>query len=160
MLRPVLAMCVLPLLVSFPYPAPLSQNRVHIGRDIVIAAEQPANRSVCILCSTRVEGPVHGSVAVFAGNIYVDSAVHGSVLDFGGRITLAPSASVGGGVLVFGGQLYQDPAAKIGGRRIVLSPIVFLPLLVLLGVLIAGSILLLRRLFPHGLGTYPPLPRF
>ena len=160
MLRPVFAMCIFPLLVSFPYPAPLSQNRVHIGRDIVIAAEQPANRAVCLLCSAHVEGPIHGSVAVFAGNIYVDNAVQGSLLDFGGRITLTESARVGGGVLVFGGRLYQDPAAKIGGRRIVLSPIVFLPLLLLIGILIAGSILLLRRLFPHGLGSYPPMPRF
>jgi len=33
-------------------------------------------------------------------------------------------------------------------------------LLLLIGVLITGLILLLRRVFPNGLGTYPPLPRF
>lgn len=160
MLRPVLTICFLILPASAPALGQFSQNRVHIGHDLVLEAGQHTKNAVCVLCSSHVEGPVDGDLFVFAGNAYIDSAVHGGVLAFGGKVTLTGNAAIGGRVLVFGGKLYQDSAAKTAIRPAVISPAIFIPMLLFLAGCIYGVIFFLRRVFPGVRGAYPPLPRF
>ena len=52
-------------------------------------------------------------------------------------------------LIVFGGHLYRDPAASIGRGTVVVRPIVFLPIIIVLGLAIYGLIFLLRSLLPQ-----------
>ena len=70
--------------------------------------------------------------------------VQKNILDFGGRVTLASHARIGGRILVFGGHLHQDANATIGRNLLVIPPIVFLPILLVLAVFVAGLLFLLR----------------
>jgi hypothetical protein len=60
-------------------------------------------------------------------------------------------------VVVFGGRLHQDPAAT-SPKHTVLSPIIFLPLVLFICAIIGGLIVLTRRM-ARGPVAYPPLPR-
>lgn len=157
MLRPVSAVCALFVFAGSPA---LGANAVHIGRDITVAAQQQVSSAVCFLCSVRVDGAAHGNLIVFAGNVYLNGPVHKDIVALGGNVTLTGKAAVGGSLVVFGGHLYRDPAATIGRGRVVVRPIVFLPIILILAIVIAGLIFLLRFLLPRDGSPYPPLPRF
>jgi hypothetical protein len=59
--------------------------------------------------------------------------------------------------VVFGGHLHQDPAA-VSHTHTVFSPIIFLPLILLICAIIGGLIVLTRRMV-RGPVAFPPLPR-
>jgi hypothetical protein len=157
MLPRCLLLCTLLLAPWLPVVAQSLPNVLHFGRDIVLPPEQRFHNANCILCSANVEGRTTGSVRVFAGNVFLNGAVAGDVLVFGGNITLTGSAKVGGRVVIFGGHLHQDPAA-ISLRHTVLSPIIFLPMVLVIAAIIEGLIVLTRRMV-RGPVTFPPLPR-
>jgi hypothetical protein len=140
-----------------PGVAQFSPNVVHFGRDIVLPREQRFHNASCFLCSVYVQGRTAGSVRVFAGNVFLNGAVAGDVLVFGGNVTLTGSATVGGRVVIFGGHLHQDPAA-ISLRHTVLSPIIFLPMTLVIGAIVGGLIVLTRSMV-RGPVAFPPLPR-
>ena len=150
-----LVVCTLLLVPALPNVGP--QNVVHIGRNIVLPAEQSVHNASCFLCSADIEGRSSGSVRVFAGHVLLNGKVGGNVLVFGGNVYLGAGASVGGHVLVFGGHLQQDAAAA-SPHRTVLAPIIFLPIILLICALISGLIVLTRRMV-RGPLAYPPLPR-
>jgi hypothetical protein len=128
-------------------PTPHGGNAFRFGRDLVVNDGERLDHIACILCSTHINGAAQGDLLVFAGNIDLNGAVQGDVVDLGGHVTLTSKARIGGDLIVFGGRLEQDPASRIGGKRLLIGPIVFLPMVLIIGVVIAGLIFLLRILF-------------
>ena len=135
----------------------LATNVRHVGRNIVVAANETVQNASCFLCSAEVNGHVTGNIRVFAGHVFLNGPVGGYVVLFGGNLTLTSSATVGGRVLIFGGHLHQDSAAPIHAST-VFSPIIFLPVIVLICILVGGLIVLVRRMV-RGPVAFPPLPR-
>jgi hypothetical protein len=132
-------------------------NVFHVGRNILLAPDKEFRNATCILCSADVEGRATGSVRVFAGNVFLNGSVGSNVLVFGGNVTLTSNAKIDGRVVVFGGHLHQDPAA-VSHTHTVFSPIIFLPLILLICAIIGGLIVLTRRMV-RGPVAFPPLPR-
>jgi hypothetical protein len=135
----------------------LAPNVRHVGRNVVVAADETVNNAGCFLCSAEVNGHATGSVRVFAGHVVIHGSVGGNVLVFGGNLTLANSATVGGHVFIFGGRLHQD-STTANYPHTVLPPIIFLPLILVIFAIIGGLIVLTRRMV-RGPVAYPPLPR-
>lgn len=135
-------------LLSFAAPPPVG-NAVHLSRDITVASQQQVGSAFCFLCSIRLDGAAHGNLVAFAGNIYLNGPVHKDILALGGNVTLTGRAAVDGRVIVFGGHLYRDPVATIGRGRVVLRPIIFLPMLLVIAVILAALLFLLRFTTPR-----------
>ena len=135
----------------------LAPNVRHFGRNIVVAADETVHNVGCFLCSAEVNGHATGSVRVFAGHVFVNGSVGGNVLVFGGNLTLTSSATIGGHVFIFGGRLHRD-AATANPPHTVFSPIIFLPVILLICTIIGGLIVVTRRMV-RGPVAYPPLPR-
>lgn len=157
MLRVLSAVCALLLLAAAP---PRAGNAVHLVEDITVAGPQQVRNAICFLCSVRVDGAARGNLVVIAGNIYLNGPVHKDIVVLGGNVTMTSKATVEGSLVVFGGHLYRDPAATIGRGRVVVRPIVFLPILLVLAAILAGLIFLLRMLSPAERSGFPPLSRF
>ena len=75
-------------------------------------------------------------------------------------VATSPSASgatIGGHVLIFGGHLHQySPAPR--NPPTVFSPIIFLPIILVICAII-GTLIVLARRMVRGPIAYPPLPR-
>jgi hypothetical protein len=149
-------LCTLILLPSLAGVAQSSPNLRHFGRNALVAADETVHNVSCFLCSAEVQGHAAGSVRVFAGHAFLSGSVAGNVLVFGGNLTLTSSATVGGYVFIFGGHLHQDSPAV--PPHTVFPPIIFLPLILLIGAAIGVLIVLARRMV-RGPIAYPPLPR-
>jgi hypothetical protein len=121
-------------------------NAIRFGRDLVVDNGESLDYVACFLCSARIDGAAQGDLLVFAGNTYLNGPVQGDVVDLGGRVTLTSNARIGGNLILFGGRLEQDPRSTVGHKGLIVGPIVFLPMVLILGVLIAGLIVLLRIL--------------
>jgi hypothetical protein len=150
-------LCALLLAPALPVPVHSPHDVVRFGRNIVLAPEQRFHNASCFLCSVSIEGSGSGSVRVFAGNVFLDGSVAGNVLVFGGNVTLTSNAAVGDRVVIFGGRLNQDSAAASHAHT-VLSPIIFLPLILLICAITWVLIVLTRRMV-RGPIAFPPLPR-
>jgi hypothetical protein len=135
-------------------PAP-HHNLLHFGRNLVVTPEQSVHNLSCFLCSAEVAGRATGSVRVFAGNVSLSGSVAGGVLIFGGNLTISGGATIGGHVFILGGRLYSG---AIQPAHTVFPPVIFLPLILLVGVIIGGLIVLTRRSV-RGPIIFPPLPR-
>ena len=157
MLPRCLVVCALLLAPSLSGISQGSKNIVRFGRNIVLAQDQQFHNASCFLCSASVEGRGSGSVRAFAGNVFLNGSVAGNVLVFGGNITLTSNARVGGEVIIFGGHLHQDAGAAAIAHT-VLPPIIFLPVILLIGGIIGWLIVLTRRMVREPT-AYPPLPR-
>jgi hypothetical protein len=128
-------------------------NAFRFGRDLVVNSGESRDQVACFLCSTHIDGAIQGSLLVFAGNTYLNAPVHGDVVELGGLVTLTSKARIGGDLIIFGGRLEQDAASAIGRKRWIVGPIVFLPMVLMIAILIAGLVFLLRVLFGRsGLG--------
>jgi hypothetical protein len=149
--------CTLLLAPSLTGIAQSMPNLLHVGRNILLAPDKEFHNAACILCSADVEGRATGSVRVFAGNVFLNGGVGGNVMVFGGNVTLTSNAKVDGRVVVFGGHLHQDPAA-ISHTQTVVSPIIFLPMILLTCAIISVLIVITRRMV-RGPISFPPLPR-
>jgi len=139
-------------------------NRASFSSDITIPEGEATGNVACAFCSVYVHGEVRGNVAVFFGNIKVDSSheIAGNVAMLGGDLNLASDAQVGGNVAIAGGNTNLAPTAEIHGNRAVLpgrfwALVPFAPLLVLIGI-IWLIVYLVRRnryqfpVYPNGRG--------
>jgi hypothetical protein len=130
-------------------------DTVHFGQDLLVAQNQTFRNATCFLCSVEVTGRTTGGVRVFAGNVLISGSVGGDVLIFGGNLTLRNGARVGGRVFILGGRIYST---NLHPLQTVFAPIIFLPLVLLVGVVVGCLIFLTRRMV-RGPIIFPPLPR-
>ena len=152
-----LVVCTLILLGSLAGAAQSLPDVFRFGRNIVLAPDQKFHNAGCFLCSADIEGQGTGTVRVVAGNVFLNGSVAGDVLVFGGHLTLTNSAHIGGRVFIFGGNLHRESAA-IEHPPKVFSPIIFLPVILVIGAIIGALIVLARRMV-RGPVAFPPLPR-
>ncbi len=157
MLRVLCSVCALLLLAAAP---PRVGNAIHVGEDITVAGPRQVRNAICFFCSMRIDGAARSNLVVAAGNLYLNGPVHRDIVVLGGNVTMTGKATVEGSLVVFGGHLYRDPAATIGRGRVVIRPIVFLPILLILAAILAGLIFLLRMLSPAERSGFPPLSRY
>lgn len=137
-----LLLAALVLLYASPALARSTQDRVSMGGDITISEGETGGDVVCAFCSVHVHGDVKGDVAVFLGNVTVDSnhTVSGDVAIFGGDLNMGNESEVGGDVAIFAGNPNLANDATIRGDRSVLPGrawllIPFAPLLILIGII-------------------------
>jgi uncharacterized RDD family membrane protein YckC len=106
-------------------------DRVAIGHDSYLRADEHTDSVVAVLGSaisegdaesvvavggnTRVTGPVHDSAVAVLGSVYVDSPIDRDVVAVFGNVELGPHADVGGDVVAVFGTVTRDPAAVIHG---------------------------------------------
>ena len=106
-------------------------DRVAVGHDSVLRADEHADTVVAVLGSAtsegeandvtavvgnvRATGPVHDTAVAVFGSVYVDSPVDHDVVAVFGNVDLGPHADVGGDVVAVFGTVTRDPAAVIHG---------------------------------------------
>jgi uncharacterized RDD family membrane protein YckC len=106
-------------------------DRVAIGHDSYLRADEHTDSVVAVLGSAisegdaesvvavggnaRVTGPVHDSAVAVLGSVYVDSPIDRDVVAVFGNVELGPHADVGGDVVSVFGTVTRDPAAVIHG---------------------------------------------
>jgi hypothetical protein len=152
-----LVLCTLILVPSLAALGQAPPEVRHFGRNILVAAGETVKSAGCFLCSAEVNGHTESNVRVFAGNVFLNGSVDGNVLVFGGNVTLTSAAHIGGQIFIFGGHLQQDPSSS-DHPHTVLPPIIFLPVILVVGVIIGGLIVVARRMV-RGPILFPPLPR-
>ena len=152
------------LAASLPAFARSQQDRVSFGNDITVAEGESAGDIACAFCSVHVHGDVRGDVAVFFGNVIVDSdhRIAGDVAILGGNLDLAGESEIGGDLALAAGEANLSSGASIHGSQTVLPGrfwllVPFAPLLILIGI-IWLIVYLVRRnryrfpVYPNGRG--------
>lgn len=129
-----------------------SPDRVQIGRDIYVEANQRAGDLVCINCSIFLRGEATGDAVAVGGNVVVehDARIAGSVTTVLGDVRLQGGSQIAGDVVAVAGAVRRDPAATIAGETTSLAGtgwalLIFLVPLVILGGLIAVIVWLIQR---------------
>ncbi len=164
-MRPVLqTACVIALVVSSASLALAEKagDRVQIGRDIVVEANDKTNDLVCIGCSIRVYGQTAGDVVAIAGSVTLEQGaqVAGDTTAVLGDVRLNHAATIAGSVTAVGGMVHRDPSAAIAGDVTSMGGagwllLVLLPPFLLLGGMVALIVWLLRRNRPNPAAAYP-----
>jgi hypothetical protein len=109
--RAILA-CLLTL-VALPSGARAQGERVMIGDDIYVGADEDLREAVCIGCSIRVDGKVREAVAI-GGSIEVNGEVERQAVAIGGSIEV--NGTVGREVVSIAGGL--DIAGEVGDNAV------------------------------------------
>lgn len=92
-------------------------ERVEIGKDVVIAADEVVRELVVIAGNARVEGTVEGSLVVVSGSARINGSVGHDLVTVLGSATLGPNASVGRDAVTVGGALKLAEGAFVGGQQ-------------------------------------------
>jgi len=92
-------------------------DRVQIGRDIVVEANDKTHDLVCVGCSIRVRGQTAGDVVAIAGSVTLEpgAQVAGDTTAVMGDVRLEHGSTIAGGVTAVGGMVRRDPSAAIAG---------------------------------------------
>ena len=145
-------------------PAFAKDDRVSFANDIVVDQGSTSGDLVCLMCSVKVHGEVHGDIVTLLGSVAVDDArsISGDVVTVGGDLSLGDAASVSGDVAVVGGYLNRGSGASINGDTKVMAGkgwllVPFAPLLIFIGVIWLIVWLVTRRRYrfpryPQGRG--------
>ena len=144
------------LVVSAPF-ARADQDRASFGSDITVSEGESAGDIACAFCSVHINGDVKGDVAVFFGNVNVNSGqrIGGDTAVIGGDLNLADGAEVKGDVSVVGGSLNTADGAVVDGSRTIFPRVIFLvPLLILAGII--WLVVYLVRRNRYQFPAYPP----
>ncbi len=115
-------------------------DRVGVFSTIVISEERPAADVVCAFCSVRVEGDVHGDLAVLFSTVTVSEGrtISGDVATLFSTLVLGEGARIDGDLATLFGTASLAESAHVGGDRAVLASglgfaVILAPLLILVG---------------------------
>ena len=146
-------------------PAFAKDDRVSFANDITVEEGSTSGDLVCVMCSVKVHGDVHGDVVTLFGSVLLDDArsVSGDVATVGGDVTFSDSASVRGDVAVVAGHLTKGSDASIAGDSNVMTGqgwliVPLAPLLILIGLIWLLVWLVTRRRYSPP--VYPQGRRF
>jgi uncharacterized RDD family membrane protein YckC len=92
-------------------------DRVEIGKDVIVAAGETVGELVVIAGNATVNGTVEGNVVVLSGTARINGQVHEDLVTILGTAYLGPEARIGQDAVVVGGPLKVNPQATIGGQR-------------------------------------------
>ena len=117
-------------------------DRVGIFSTIVISEDHPAADVACMFCSVRVDGDVHGDIAVLFSTVTVSDGrtISGDVATLFSTLVLGDDARIDGDLATIFGTASLAESAHVGGDRAVLSSglgltVVLAPLLIVAGVI-------------------------
>jgi len=142
-------------------------DRVAFGSSIKVAEGQEADDIACAFCSVQIDGEVTGDVAVFMGSVTVapGHSIAGDAALAGGDLNLGEGATLNGDVAIVGGRANVADGASIHGDRAVIPPplgtLILLSPFIFLGLLIWLIVYFVRRsryrfpMYPQG-GGVPP----
>jgi hypothetical protein len=163
---------LVPLLVAPARPAHAKgrsdNDRASVGSSITVREGETAGDVACAFCSVHVQGEVTGDVAVFLGSLTVEPGhtIGGDVAVAGGNLNLGEGSTVNGDVAIVGGNAKIAEGAAIHGERaiippplgtlILLSPLIFLALIIWLIVYLVRRSRYRFPMYPQGRGV-PPL---
>lgn len=141
-------------------------DRVQIGNNIVVQANEKVGDVVCILCSIHVRGQTAGDVVAVGGSIWLETGaqIAGDAVAVGGSLRLDSGTQVAGSVTTVGGAVRRDPQAMIAGDMTALTGAGWMLLilatpLILFGGFVALIIWLLQRSRPTAPApAYPGTP--
>ncbi|MBV8049961.1 MAG: hypothetical protein JOZ80_02155 [Acidobacteriaceae bacterium] len=140
-----------------------SNDRVQIGRSIIVEPGEQVGDVVCIACSIRVRGQIAGDTVAVAGSITLENGaqIAGDAVAVAGSVRLASDTKVGGDVVAVAGKIHRDPQAVIGGDVTSVGgvgwmwPILLAPFLVLGGIVALIIWLVQRKRQTAVAGGYP-----
>lgn len=179
-LRPLaFASLLLALFALAATPARADRDAVQFGSNIVVPAGSSVHDAVCFFCSVNAEGDIDHDVVVFFGNIHIhghsnhdvvsffgsiraddNATITHDMVSFFGSIHLGENASVGNDmVAMFGGVHMADSATVAGNRVIQPGWVLWIPLMLLGGIvtLIVSEVRRRRRNAWLAMGyPYPP----
>ena len=94
-----------------------SSERVQMGHDIRIEADENVSEATCFGCTVYVRGHVAGDVTTFFGNIVMEGGgqVAGDMTTIGGDVRMESGTATAGEVTAIGGSVRRDPGATIAG---------------------------------------------
>ena len=87
-----------------------SNDRVQIGRSIVVLPGENVGDLVCIACSIRVRGQTAGDVVAVAGSIWLEDGaqIAGDTVAVAGSVRLESNTKIGGDVVAVAGKIRRD----------------------------------------------------
>lgn len=150
-MRRILTIVALLALFAAAPRAHAESDRVSFFHDITIDEGEQATDTVCIFCSIRNEGAVHGDAVSLFGGIHSSGSISGDAVSILGNIKLDEDAHVGGDtVAIFGMLRYRT--GQIGGETVEMPVVLLLIPLGLLALLIWG----IRSIFRPRSYSMPP----
>jgi len=145
-------------------PAFASNDRVSFANNITVEEGSTSGDLVCMMCSIKVHGEVHGDVVTLLGSVVIDDArsISGDVVTVGGNVSMGNNASINGDVALVGGYLNKGEGVSIGGDSDVMVGkgwllVLLAPLLIVIGIVWLIIWLVSRRqyrfpAYPQGRG--------
>jgi predicted acyltransferase (DUF342 family) len=132
-------------------------DRVSFLHDITISSDEEAHDTVCILCSIRADGPVHGDAVAILGSIHANAPINGDVVAILGNVTLSEDGSIGKDCVVMLGSVSHHNGNQIG-KDVVQFPLglIFVPLLVFFFLIYVIRSLVRRSYVPYPMPPPPP----
>ena len=140
-----------------------ANDRVQIGRSIVVQPGEKAGDVVCVACSIRVRGEIAGDVVAVAGSVMLESGaqVAGDIVAVAGNVRLQGDTRAGGDIVAVAGTIHRDPDAVIAGDVTSMGGAGWTLLIFLFPVLVIGGIVALiiwlieRSRRPAPVAAYP-----
>ena len=118
------------------------EDRVGAFSTIVISEDRPAADVACVFCSVRVDGDVHGDIAVLFGTVTVTEGrtISRDVATLFSTLVLGDGARIDGDLATVFGTANLAESAHVGGDRAVFSSgvgitVILAPLLIVAGVI-------------------------
>ncbi len=137
--------CVALPLKAYARHGEAGQDRVGAFSTIVVLEDQPAADVACIFCTVRVDGDVHGDVAVMFSTVEVSDGrtISGDVATLFSTLTLGEGARITGDLATVFGTANLADSAHVGGDTAMLASGLVLSLLLAPLLILAGLIWLL-----------------
>lgn len=117
-------------------------DMIGLFRTLDISEDRPANDIVCAFCTVRVDGEVHGDLAVIFSTVDVGEGrtISGDVATLFSTLRLAEGSHVNGDLATALGTTSIAPGAAVNGDRAIFSSglglsVLLAPVLILAGVL-------------------------
>jgi hypothetical protein len=121
-------------------------DRVSFGHRIVVSEGETVGDVVCFLCSVEAHGKINGDVVTFLGSVKTEAPIQGDVVAFVGNVVLNEDASVGGDLVIFGGDVRKSSGSHVGADQVIFPAVIFfIPVLILVGIVWALSVIFRRR---------------
>jgi hypothetical protein len=152
--RFLIAISAMLLLAAAVPRARADEDRVSFFHDITISEGDQTKDLVCILCSIRNDGEVHGDVVALLGSIHSNGSISGDTVTILGNINLGTDARIGGDCVAVLGDIGHHTSNQIGRDAVQLPLILLLIPALFLFALVYG----IRALVGRARGPYPMPP--
>ena len=117
-------------------------DRFGVFSQIVVTEDRPAGDVACLFCTVRVDGDVHGDVAVLFSTVVVSDGrtISGDVATVFSTLVVGEGSRINGDLATVFGTASLAESAHVGGDRAVLASglgltVILAPLLIAVGLI-------------------------